>query len=114
MSWSFKLGYNGCWICGLVPIGKKDYRGSLCPGKFICLEEEKEAFVVTPGYESVSGSRHKVSTEREMAFYGKEIEVCFLNIFLFSLFSIFLDQFYFDFLNYFLCERFEFWENKKK
>ena len=75
MSWSFKLGYNDCWICGLVPIEEKDYRGILCPGKLICLEEEKEAFVVTPHYEASSGNRRNISIEREMDFFGKEIEV---------------------------------------
>ena len=75
MSWSFKLERNSCWICGLVPIGKKDYRGPLSR-QLICLEEEKEAFVVTPQYEPMSGSRRRhISIEREMDFYGKEIEV---------------------------------------
>ena len=37
-------------MCGLVPIGKKDYRGPLCPDKLICLEEEKEASLMTPNF----------------------------------------------------------------
>ena len=78
MSWSFKLEKNGCWICGLVPIEEKDYRGPLCPGKLICLEEEKEAFVVTPHYEASSGYRRRnIPIEKEIILYGKEIEVCF-------------------------------------
>ena len=104
MSWSFKLARNDCWMCGLVPIGKKDYRGSLSR-QLICLEGEKEAFVVTPNYEPMSGKRRRhISTEREMDFYGKEIEVFVLNI----LFSLFFD------FELFFFERFKFWENKKK
>ena len=98
MSWSFKLARNDCWMCGLVPIGKKDYRGPLNRQFLICLEEEKEAFVVTPNYEYMSGQRRNILIEREMDFYGKEIEVCFLNIF-FSL-SLFFGSIFFNFCNY--------------
>ena len=66
---------NDCWMCGLVPIGKKDYRGSLCQGKLICLEEEKEASLMTPTYKR-DRFRSGVN-EKEMDLHQKEIEVCF-------------------------------------
>ena len=89
MSWSFKTRThkNNCWICGLVPIGKKDYRGPLTPGKLICLEEEKDAIVVTPNYESASGRSRNIPREKEMDFHEKDIEVCFEHfLFFLSLF----------------------------
>ena len=85
-------------MCGLVPIGIKDYRGSLSR-QLICLEGEKEAFVVTPNYEYMSGKRRRsISIEREMDFYGKEIEVFVLNIF----FSLSIYFFGSIFLTFFL------------
>ena len=65
---------NDCWMCGLVPIGKKDYRGSLS-SKLICLEEEKEASLMTPTYKRYR-NRSGVN-EKEMDLHQKEIEVCF-------------------------------------
>ena len=77
----------------MVPIGKIDYRGP-SSHQLICLEEEKEAFVVTPNYEYLTGQRRRnIFIEREMDFYGKEIEVFVLNIF-FSLSLFFWINFF--------------------
>ena len=89
------MGGNANWMCGLVPIGKKDYRGPLCLGELICLEEEKEACLMTPSYKRLRNSSRNASNEKEMDLHGKEIEVYFFVFISFlSSQSIFLDQFF--------------------
>ena len=81
----FKMEKNRYWICGLVPIGKEDYRGPLSRHKLICLEEEKEA-LMTPSKKDLKV--RFFGSKKEMDLHEKEIEVCFEH-FLFSL-SIYL------------------------
>ena len=88
LSWSFKMDKNVCWMCGLVPIGKKDYRGPLSHDKLICLEEEKEASLMTPSYKTRRERDRNACNEKEMDLHQKEIEVCFELLFLSLLYWI--------------------------
>ena len=87
----FKMEKNRYWICGLVPIGKEDYRGPLSRHKLICLEEEKEA-LMTPSKKDLKVRFFGV--KRRWIFMKKRLRFV-LNIFFSLSQSICLDQFLF-------------------
>ena len=68
------------WLCGLVPIGKKDHRGPLSD-QFICLEQDGEASLMTIAYKRV---RNRTGdNEKDMDLHQKHIEVFSFLIFFF-------------------------------